>query len=216
MMYTAGRPDTVSAESTFFSPARATPSEPSVPPEPAAEPSAGLPPEDNPAAFSPPRHPSQPASFSAPQGITPLTAALWGIAAAGVWLGCSSGFQVTPSILQSCLSGALVLLFIGWCGFSAAGQAGCLAALLAEGIAAGCVAAGIWAEKGELLTLLPAVLLLPVTVWAAGNSIRNSGRIWQCLRRGKNSPNLKLYLLRMLLAESACGIVLAASWLLRR
>ena len=45
MMYTAGRPDTVSAESTFFSPARATPSEPSVPPEPAAEPSAGLPPE---------------------------------------------------------------------------------------------------------------------------------------------------------------------------
>ena len=40
MMYTAGRPDTVSAESTFFSPARATPSEPSVPPEPAAEPSA--------------------------------------------------------------------------------------------------------------------------------------------------------------------------------
>ena len=45
MMYTAGRPDTVSAESTFFSPARATPSEPSVPPEPAAEPSAGLPPK---------------------------------------------------------------------------------------------------------------------------------------------------------------------------
>lgn len=199
--------------STFYSPARATPSREAVEPQPAL-----LTETDDISTTSPSPWPAARMAEKtySPQGITPLTAALWGITAAGIWLGCRSGIQAAPSILQSCLSEAAILLFIGWCGFSAAGQAGCLAALVAEGIAAGCVAAGVWAEKGELMTLLPVVLLLPVTVWAAGNSIRNSGRIWHCLRKGHNPPNLKRYLLRMLLAEGACGVVLAAGWLLGR
>ncbi len=237
MMYSAGNPG--STPTSFYSPARAVPSESHeesfVHSEPVQtqtytgqphEPASGTTATDR-TSFAEPASQSRPESFTAPvhlsapsHGITPLTAALWGITAAGVWLGCSSGIQAVPSLEQSCLSAALILLFIGWCGFSAAGQAGCMAALLAEGIGVGCVAAGIWAEKSELLSgqpelLLPG-LLLPVTVWAAGNSIRNSVRIWNCLKKGKNPPNLKRYLLRMLTAEAACGAVLAAGLLLRR
>lgn len=237
MMYTAGTPGTT--PNSFYSPARATASgnqdESFVHSEPVnsttytgqpREPDSGIPETDR-QAFAEQPSQSRPEMFYAPprtvssSNITPLTAALWGIMAAGVWLGCSSGIQVMPSMEQSCLSAALILLFIGWCGFSAAGQAGTLAALLAEGIGAGCVVAGIWAEKGDLLTvqngiLLMPGLLLPVTVWAAGNSIRNSGRIWNCLKNGKKAPDLRRFLLRMLAAEVVCGAVFAAGWLLRR
>ncbi len=235
MMYSAGTPGCT--PTSFYSPARTAASENqdksfvhseavnfSGYTEQPHEPDNGIPEADRPAFAEQPQN--RPEIYYAPQAvssssITPLTAALWGIIAAGVWLGCSSGIRVVPSMEQSCLSAALILLFIGWCGFSAAGQAGTLAALLTEGIGAGCIAAGIWVEKGDLLTvqngmmLLPC-LLLPVTVWAAGNSIRNSARIWNCLKNGKKSPDLRRFLLRMLAAEVVCGAVFAAGWLLRR
>ena len=138
MMYTAGTPG--NTPTSFYSPARAAASgnqdESFVHSKPVnsttstgqpREPASGIPETDR-QAFAEQPSQSRPEMFYAPprtvssSSITPLTAALWGIMAAGVWLGCSSGIQVMPSMEQSCLSAALILLFIGWCGFSAAGQ----------------------------------------------------------------------------------------------
>ena len=154
-----------------------------------------------------------------------VTAALWGIAAAGVWLGCRGEAEPAGFLREGVLAAALAL-FSGWCGLSPAGQPGIAAAALFYALRLGGIAAGILgaelgigagAELGaELgvreaaLALAPYALSLSLLLFEAADGIISTFRVARRLSGGKGAGAGK-FVLRTLLRAAAAGGVWAAA-----
>ena len=146
-----------------------------------------------------------------------VTAALWGIAAAGVWLGCRGEAEPAGFLREGVLAAALAL-FSGWCGLSPAGQPGIAAAALFYALRLGGIAAGIlgaepWAElkvREAALALAPYALSLSLLLFEAADGIISTFRVARRLSGGKGAGAGK-FVLRTLLRAAAAGGVWAAA-----
>lgn len=174
-----------------------------IPAGAADEPPAGPEPGGKPAAAYPPR----PLSGWKPA----VSAALWGLAAAGVLLGCREAAEMGEWFREAVLW-AVSLLAAGWCGLSPAGQPGIVLILLLRAMAAGAAAAAAWQggdPQAAVAALVPYALSLTLLISEASDGMMASFRVVRRLRGGKAAGAGK-YLLRTGLRILGAGIVWAA------
>ncbi len=184
-----------------------------------------LPPSDSPASSSTPEptplepdtpepspqfFPQQP-TVRRLSGYKPaVTAALWGLAAAGVLLGCREPMEAGGLWIREMAVSAAALLVTGWCGLSPAGQPGMVLVLLLRAMATGAVAAGVWQGSGELrpaaVALIPYALSLTLLISEAADGMMASFRVVRRLRGGKAAGAGK-FLLRSALRMIGAGLV---------
>ena len=196
-------------------------------------------------------HPQEPEPYSGASAVpaadektrTPLLpAAIWGIAAAGIALGCRyrsdmvgdalitgaeraadalteiglfGSVSLQAAFLQAGI-GILLLILLWVCGMCAVGQPGVFALILVRGIGTGCTAASVW-EAGEwgqeqLLTLIPQALTLTLLVCGACCAVRMGNSIFSQLTTGKRAEG-SMSALSYTLRMGLIGIGVLAVWM---
>lgn len=170
-----------------------------------------------------------------------LPAAIWGIAAAGIALGCRyrsdiigdmlitgveqaadaltktgllGSISLQAAFLQAGI-GILLLILLWGCGMCAVGQPGVFALILVRGIGAGCTAAAVW-EAGkwgqeELLILIPQALTLTLLVYGGCQAVRMGSSIFSQLTAGKRRPD-SMSALSYTLRMGLIALGIAAVW----
>ena len=149
-------------------------------------------------------------------GVRPLSgwkpavsAALWGLAAAGVLLGCREAAGMGEWLREAVLW-AVSIGVAGWCGLSPAGQPGIVLVLLLRAMETGAVAAGAWQgdPQAAVMGLIPYALSLTLLISEASDGMMASFRVVRRLRGGKAAGAGK-YLLRTALRLAGAGVVWA-------
>ena len=136
-----------------------------------------------------------------------ISAALWGLAAAGVLLGCREAAGMGEWLREAVLW-AVSIGVAGWCGLSPAGQPGIVLVLLLRAMGTGAVAAEAWQgdPQAAVMGLIPYALSLTLLISEASDGMMASFRVVRRLRGGKAAGAGK-YLLRTALRLAGAGVV---------